>query len=91
MELRLKEYGTIEITNATLVDGGDILIETTDGFRWAEEITSYEVDSAYLTESEYGCGLVILLKIQEESWDTEDFIAYQIENPDIVHKLKAFL
>ena len=25
MELRLKDYGTIEITKATLVDGGDIL------------------------------------------------------------------
>ena len=32
MELKLKGYGTIEITNATLVDGGDILIEVADNF-----------------------------------------------------------
>lgn len=91
MELRLKRYGTIEITNAKLVEGGDILIESADRFQKIEEITNYKADSAYLTETEYGYGVVIMLEIPEDSVFIDDFISYPVENPKDIQRLKAFL
>lgn len=91
MELRLKGYGTIEITNATLVDGGDILIETADNFRGIAETTDYGVTDAYLTETEYGWGLVAFLDIPFADLFTEDAIVLDIENQDDIYKLNAFL
>lgn len=91
MELRLKGYGTIEITKATLVDGGDILIEAADNFEKLAETTDYEITETYLTESDYGWGLVVLLDIPDDDWFVEDAMVFDVENTDIAHRLKAFL
>ncbi len=91
MELRLKGYGTIDITNAILVDGGDILIETADNFRGIAQTANYDITDAYLTETEYGWGFVALLDIPFTDWFAEDSIIFDIENQDDIYKLNAFL
>lgn len=91
MELRLEGYGTIEITNATLVEGGDILIEAADGFRKIAETTEYDITSVYLTETEYGWGLVAWLDIPECCLCIDDAIVFNVENQDLAQRLKAFL
>lgn len=91
MELKLRGYGTIEITNATLVDGGDILIETADNFSGFAKTTDYDITDAYLTETEYGWGFVALLNIPLTDWFAEDAIILDIENQDDIYKLNAFL
>lgn len=91
MELNLKGYGTIKITNATLVDGGDILIETADGFRGIAETTDYDITKAYLTETEYGWGLVAWLDLPDDEWYEDDALVFNIENPGDVQRLNAFL
>ena len=91
MELILKDYGTIEITKATLVDGGDILIETTDNFSGISKTKKYEITNAYLTNTEYGWGLVALLNTPKTDWFEEDDVIFDIENQQDIYKLKAFL
>lgn len=91
MELNLKGYGTIKITNATLVDGGDILIETVDGFRGIAETTDYDITKAYLTETEYGWGLVAWLDLPDDEWYEDDALVFDIENQGDVQRLNAFL
>lgn len=91
MELRIKGYGTIEITNATLVDGGDILIEAADNFSGIAKTTEYEITDVYLTGTEYGWGFVALLDIPSTDWFAEDSIILDIENQHDIYKLKALL
>lgn len=91
MEIKLKGYGTIEITNATLVDGGDILIETADGFRGIAESTDYDITEAYLTETEYGWGLVAWLDLPDDEWYEDDALVFDIENQGDIQRLNAFL
>ena len=91
MEIKLKGYGTIEITNATLVDGGDILIETADGFRGIAETTDYDITEAYLTKTEYGWGLVAWLDMPDGEWYEDDALVFDIENQGDLYRLKAFL
>ena len=91
MELRLKGYGTIEITNATLVDGGDILIEAADHFEKLAETTDYEIADVVLTETEYGWGLVAWLQLPDDEWYDDDAIVAHIENQEDIQKLNAFL
>lgn len=91
MELRLKGYGTIEITNATLVDGGDIMIEAADRFEGLAKITDYEITNVYLAEFDCIWALVAWLDTPEDSWDVEDAIVFEIENQDDIYKLNARL
>lgn len=91
MELRLKNYGTIEITNATLVDGGDIMIEAADRFEGLAKTTDYEITNVYLTEFDCIWALVAWLDVPEDSWDVEDAIVFEIENQDNIYKLNARL
>lgn len=91
MELRLEGYGTIEITNATLVEGGDILIEAADGFQEIAETTEYDITSVYLTETEYGWGLVAWLDLPSDEWYEPDSIIIEIENQSDIYQLNARL
>lgn len=91
MELRLKNYGTIEITNATSADGGDILIEAADRFEGLAKTTDYEITDVYLCEYDCVWALVAWLDVPEDTWDTEDAIVFEIENQDAVYKLNARL
>lgn len=91
MELRLKGYGTIEITNATLVDGGDILIETTDNFHRITEVVGYEITEAFLVENDFGWDIVIWLDIPDDDWFTQRTIITEIENQEDVYRLNALL
>ena len=91
MELRLKNYGTIEITNATLVDGGDIMIEAADHFEGLAETTDYDITDVILTENDYGWGLVAWINIPDDEWYDDDAIVLDIENPEVVYSLKARL
>ena len=91
MELRLKDYGTIEITKATLVDGGDILIETADNFSEIAKDTQYEITDVYLTNTEYGWGVIALLDIPEADCFVDDAIIFDVEDQNSIYKLKAFL
>lgn len=91
MELRLKNFGTIEITNATLVDGGDIMIEVADHFEGLAKTTDYEITDVVLTETDYGWGLVAWLNTPDDEWYDDDAIVLDIENPEVVYNLKARL
>lgn len=91
MELRLKNYGIVEITNATLVDGGDIMIEAADRFEGLAKTTDYEITDVVLTETDYGWGLVAWLNIPDDEWYDDDAIVLDIENPEVVYNLKARL
>ena len=91
MELRLKGYGTIEITNATLVDGGDILIESADNFEKLAETTDYEITEVFLVENDFGRDLVAWLDVPDGDWFTPKTIIAEIENHEDVYKLNAFL
>lgn len=91
MELRLNGYGIIEITNATLVDGGDILIEAADHFEKLAETTNYEIAEVYLTETEYGYGIVAVLNTPEQDCFIEDSAVFDIENQEDIYKLNALL
>ena len=91
MELRLKDYGTIEITKATLVDGGDILIETADNFSEIAKDTQYEITKVYLTNTEYGWGVIALLDVPETDCFVDDAIIFDVEDQNSIYKLKAFL
>lgn len=91
MELRLKGYGTIEITNATLVDGGDILIETPDNFSEIEKNTEYEITNVFLVENDFGWDFVAWLNVPDDDWFTQKTIITEIENQEDIYKLNAFL
>lgn len=91
MELRLREYGTIEITNAKLVDGGDILIEAADNFRGIAENTEYEITEVFLVENDFGWDFVAWLDVPEDDWFTLKTIISVVENQEDVYKLNAFL
>lgn len=91
MELRLKGYGTIEITNAKLVDGGDILIETADNFSGIAKTTDYEITEVVLVENDFGWDLVAWLNVPDDDWFTQKTIIVGIENQEDVYKLNAFL
>lgn len=91
MELRLKGFGMIEIINATLVDGGEILIESADGFEKIAETTDYEITEVYLTESEFGWNLVAFLNLPDDEWYDNDAVVASVENPEIIQKLNARL
>lgn len=91
MELRLKDYGTIEIMKATLVDGGDILIETADNFSKIAKDTQYEITEVYLTNTEYGWGVIALLDVSEADCFVDDAIIFDVEDQNSIYKLKAFL
>lgn len=91
MELRLKGYGTIEITNATLVDGGDILIETADNFCEIAKTTSYSISEVFLVENDFGWDIVIWIDVPDDEWFTSRTIIAEIDNSEDVYKLNAFL
>lgn len=91
MELRLNGYGIIEITNATLVDGGDILIEAADHFEKLAETTDYEITEVYLVELDYNWDFVAQLDVPESDWYSPHAMIIQIENQDDIQTLKAFL
>ena len=91
MELRLKEYGTTEITKATLVDGGDILIESVDNFKKIASLIDYEITEVYLTEVDFEWNLVAWLDIPDYDWYSSKTIIAEIENQDDVYKLNALL
>lgn len=91
MELILKEYGKIDITNATLVDGGDIWIEVADNFDGIAKTTGYEITNAYLTNTEYGWGFVALLDTPETDWLEEDAVVFDVKNQEDIYKLNALL
>ena len=91
MELRLKGYGTIELTNATLVDGGDIMIETADHFERLAKTTEYEIAEVFLVENDFGWNLVAWLNVPDDDWFTTETIITEIENHEDVYRLNAFL
>ena len=91
MELRLKRCGTIEITNAKIVDGGDILIETVDNFRNLAKTTDYDIKDVFLVENDFGWDLVAWLDVPDDDWFTQRTIITEIENQDELYKLNAFL
>lgn len=91
MELRLKEFGTIEITNATLVDGGDILIESADNFIEIAKTTDYDITEVFLVENDFGWDLVAWLNVPDDDWFTQKTIITEIENQEDIYKLNAFL
>ena len=91
MELRLKEFGTIEITNATLVDGGDILIEAADNFCGIAKTTDYDITEVFLVENDFGWDLVAWLNVPDDDWFTQKTIITEIENQEDIYKLNAFL
>lgn len=91
MELRLKGYGTIEITSAKLVDGGDILIEATDNFSGITKTTDYDITEVFLVENDFGWDLVAWLNIPDDDWFTPKTIIAEVENQENVYKLNAFL
>lgn len=91
MELRLKRYGTIEITNAKIVDGGDILIETVDNFRNLAKTTDYDIKDVFLVENDFGWDLVAWLDVPDDDWFTQRTIITEIENQEDLYKLNAFL
>lgn len=91
MELKLKGYGTVEITKAKMVDGGDILVEAADGFRMIEKNYGYKVIAAYIVESYFTYGLVAVLDIQDKGWDVDPYAVFEIENQDDIYRLKIFL
>lgn len=91
MELRLKNYGTIEITNATLVEGGDIMIEAADRFEGLAKTTDYEIAEVFLVENDFGWDLVAWLNIPDDDWFTPETIITEIENHEDIYKLNAFL
>lgn len=90
MELRLKGYGTIEITKATLVDGGDILIEAADGFEKIAENTDYEITEVYLARGNKYWWLIAWLNTLGNQ-TVEKYISIMPDNQDDVYKLNAFL
>ena len=89
MELRLKGFGTIEITDATRVEGDDILIEVADGFQEILKTTDYGIINAYLDEVDFIWSHVIMLDVPEQ--DDEDSIVYIVENQRDVYRLNARL
>lgn len=91
MELRLKGYGTIEITSAKLVDGGDILIESADNFSVITKTTDYDITEVFLVENDFGWDLVAWLNIPDDDWFTQKTIITEIENQEGIYKLNAFL
>ena len=91
MELRLKGYGTIEITRATLVEGSDILIEAADGFAKIAETTEYRIAEVYLVENDFGWDLVAWLDVPDDAWFEERTIITEVENLADIYKLNAFL
>ena len=91
MELRLKRYGTIEITNAKIVDGGDILIETVDNFRNLAKTTDYDIKDVFLVENDFGWDFVAWLDVPDDDWFTQRTIITEIENQEDLYKLNAFL
>lgn len=91
MELRLKEFGTIEITHATLVDGGDILIESADNFIEIAKTTDYDITEVFLVENDFGWDLVAWLNVPDDDWFTQKTIITEIENQEDIYKLNAFL
>ena len=91
MELRLKGFGTIEITDATRVDGDDILIKSADGFRKIAEVADYGITEAYLVEGEIKWSLVLWFDLPDNNWHEERAMVIQIENQDDVYTLNAAL
>lgn len=91
MELRLKGFGTIEITDATRVEGDDILVKSADGFREIAETTDYKITEAYLVEGEIKWSLVLWFDLPDNNWHEERAMVIQIENQDDVYTLNAAL
>ena len=90
MELRLKGYGTIEITNATLVDGGDILIEAADNFEKLAETTDYEITEVYIARGNKYWWLIAWLDTLGDQLE-EKYISVMLENQSDIYRLKALL
>ena len=91
MELRLKGFGTIEITDATRVEGDDILVKSADGFREIAETTDYKITEAYLVEGEIKWSLVLWFDLPNNNWHEERAMVIQIENQDDIYTLNAAL
>lgn len=91
MELRLKGFGTIEITDATRVEGDDILVKSADGFQKTAETTGYDVVEAYLVDGETKWSLVVWFDLPDDNWHEERAMVIQIENQEDVYALNAVL
>lgn len=91
MELRLKRFGTIEITDATRVDGDDILVKSADGFQKIAKATDYEITEAYLVEGETRWTLVVWFDLPDNNWHEERAMVIHIENQDDIYTLSAAL
>ena len=91
MELRLKGFGTIEITDATRVEGDDILVKSAYGFREIAETIDYKITEAYLVEGEIKWSLVLWFDFPDNNWHEERAMVIQIENQDDVYTLNAAL
>lgn len=91
MELRLKGFGTIEITDATRVEGDDILVKSADGFREIAETTDYKITEAYLVEGETRWSLVVWFDLPDNNWHDERAMVIRIENQDDIYTLNAAL
>lgn len=91
MELRLKGFGTIEITDVTRVEGDDILVKSADGFREIAETADYEITEAYLVEGETKWSLVVWFDLPDNNWHEERAMVIQIENQDDIYTLNATL
>lgn len=90
MELRLKGFGTIKITDATRVDGDDILVKSADGFRKIAETIGYDINEVILSEVYFNWSLVAWINTGEDNL-VEDSVVYNIENQDDVYRLNAAL
>lgn len=91
MELRLKGFEAIEITDATRVEGDDILVKSADGFREIAETADYEITEAYLVEGETKWSLVVWFDLPDNNWHEERAMVIQIENQDDIYTLNAAL
>lgn len=91
MELKLKDYGIIEINNATLVDGGDILIEAADGFEKLAEIAGNTIEEAFLVQNDLGYDLVAWFDLTDDDWLSQRTFIAEIESIHPDYSLNAFL
>jgi len=91
MILHITQLGDIEISEAKLVEAGDIKVSISD-FANLECKTYFPVTSVYLIEDDEEWSLVVKRNVPEDFRDEfEEYCVFQIENQSEIYRLKAFL
>lgn len=89
MELKLKGHGTIKITSATLVEGGDILIEAEDKFIYTN--SDFNIQQITLVEINHIWSAVIWFSVPDDVWGEDTYLVADIENSNDIYRLKTLL